>query len=125
MFTNLCYTKYIIQVPYGMSSRGFSSKITRHLNMEAKYILVALMLCQSMALSHILTKAHVELSLPACMKSLASTVMKELCPIYSELSSELYSDTSLAPREQLELRERMLKRCCSMPCTLTDLIYMC
>lgn len=57
--------------------------------MAAKHLLLALMIFyyQSIALSHILTKVHMDLPLPTCMKFLVFTVVKDLCPIYGELAS--------------------------------------
>ncbi|XP_035445428.2 uncharacterized protein LOC118272835 [Spodoptera frugiperda] len=102
--------------------------------MQAKFFLLVLMIAFShhIASSHILTSAYMDMSLPTCMRILSYTLMNDLCPTYGVYYADYSSDEvnmPSMPREvtlkKWEQRETLIKRCCTKPCSLTDLLSVC
>ncbi|CAB3259679.1 unnamed protein product [Arctia plantaginis] len=93
--------------------------------MQIKYFLLVLMVVysQKIASSHILTSAYLDMSLPACKRLLTFAVMNDLCPTYGDYSSDYMPPMALELQE--EYKENIIKKCCTNPCTLTELIAIC
>ncbi|XP_075978926.1 uncharacterized protein LOC142978382 [Anticarsia gemmatalis] len=101
--------------------------------MQGKYFLLVLVVTysQHIASSHILTSSYVDMSLPACKKLLTYAVMNDLCPTYGDYSSDSSEQGYLPPIAQelaliqQEYKDNIIKKCCSKPCTLNELLAIC
>ncbi|XP_073947459.1 uncharacterized protein isoform X2 [Choristoneura fumiferana] len=101
--------------------------------MFAKHILLALLVAYSsnIASTHIVTSAHNDLTFVTCVNSLTNVVQTTLCPMYGQLgpsSMEQMFNPGSDPRalesRSWEFRNNM-KRCCSRPCTIPELVAIC
>ncbi|XP_063535576.1 uncharacterized protein LOC134745461 [Cydia strobilella] len=100
--------------------------------MMGKLLLALLVACSSnFASTHIVTSAHSDLAFLSCVSSLTHTVQTTLCPMYGRIGEYPmeYMHPALDPREAETIRSwefrNNMKRCCTRPCSISELVAVC